>query len=300
MSTTEPLFDCPKCGRTNFTAKGLKAHACKPAKTAIVTKAPALKSGRDSKAVAKQLDALITDAESGLRRVITAGLFILEVTQDLPHGQFGPWLEAHLPNRNRTTVWRWKSLALNVLEACGANVASCNISGTPAHQVLSLPAAKVPKAAKELREKMDSLIEGKTYKQLFFDFKQAEERDGEDGETEVVATHGGDVTPRDADGKRTSKRRRTVKEITTETFESGSAVALLSLTTAFDAVFAITGPKGEKAWDTLNHEELEALKLAAKDLYDAVKATEDRRLNKKLAIALPADLQRKSFAKDKA
>lgn len=30
MSTPEQLFDCPKCGRTKFTAKGLKAHACKP------------------------------------------------------------------------------------------------------------------------------------------------------------------------------------------------------------------------------------------------------------------------------
>lgn len=287
MSTSEPLFDCPKCGRTNFTAKGLKAHACKPSKAALV-KAPALKSGRDSKAVAKQLDALITDAESGLRRIVTAGLFIVEITQDLPHGQFGKWIETHLPNRSRATVFGWKSLALNVMEACGVKVQQLDFS-TPLHKVISLPAAKVPKDAKEVRAKMDELIEGKTYRQLFFEFKQAEEQTDEDGETVVVPTHGGDVTPRGADGKRTSKRRRTIKEITAETFEAESKVALEAITKAFDVLFTITGPKGEKAWDTLNHEELAALKMQASDLYDGTKATEDRRLNKKLVIALPAN-----------
>lgn len=298
MSTTEPLFDCPKCGRTNFTARGLKAHACKPAKAALVTKAPALKSGRDSKAVAKQLDALITDAESGLRRIVTAGLFIVEITQDLPHGQFGPWMATHLPQRSRETVFRWKALALNVMEACGAKVAQCHFSA-PLHKVMSLPAAKVPKDAQEVRAKMDELIQGKTYRQLFFEFKQAEEQTDEHGETVVVPTHGGDVSPRGADGKRTSKRRRTVKEITAETFEAESKVALEAITKAFDALFTITGPKGEKAWDTLDHEALAALKMQASDLYDGTKATEDRRLNKKLVIALPADTQRKAF-KDKA
>lgn len=291
MSTSEPLFDCPKCGRTNFTAKGLKAHACKqPGKAALAlaAKAPALKSGRDSKVVAKQLDALIKDAESGLRRIVTAGLFIVEITQDLPHGQFGPWLAEHLPNRSRATVFRWKALALNVMEACGLKVSLCDFS-KPLHKVMTLPMAKVPKDAKEARAKMDELIEGKTYRQLFFEFKQAEERVGDDGETEVVPTHGGDVTPRGADGKRTSKRRRTVTEITTDTFEADSKVALEAITKAFDVLFTITGPKGEKAWDTLNHEELAALKMQASDLYDGTKATEDRRLNKKLVIALPAN-----------
>lgn len=284
MSTTEPLFDCPKCGRTNFTAKGLKAHACK-GPNAITIKAPALKSGRDSKAVAKQLDALITDAESGLRRIVTAGLFIVEITQDLPHGQFGPWIEAHLPNRNRATVFRWKALALNVMEACGLKVALCDFS-KPLHEVIALPASKVPKDAKEVRAKMDELIEGKTYRQLFFEFKQAEEREGEDGETEVVPSHGGDVTPRDATGKRLGKRKRTAKQMTAEAFEADSAAALLAINTAFDTLLAITGPKGEKAWDTLGNDDLEALKLNAKDLYDATLATETRRKSKKLSLNL--------------
>lgn len=285
MSTSEPLFDCPKCGRTNFTAKGLKAHSCKPQALALTIKAPALKSGRDSKAVAKQLDKLITDAESGLRRVITVGLFIIEVTQDLPHGQFGPWLQTHLPHRSRPTVFRWKAIALNVMESCGLKVQQLDFS-TPLHKVMALPAAKVPKEAKEARAKMDELIAGKTYRQLFFEFKQAEERVGEDGETEVVPAHGGDVTPRDASGKRLSKRKRTVKEITADTFEADSAVALLSISKDFDALFAITGPKGEKAWDTLSNDDLDALKLNAKDLYDACLATESRRKSKKLSLNL--------------
>lgn len=285
MSTSEPLFDCPKCGRANFTAKGLKAHACKGTK-ALAVVGPTLKSGRDSKAVAKQLDALISDAESGLRRIVTAGLFIIEITQDLPHGQFGPWIEAHLPHRSRRTVFGWKALALNVMEACGLKVQQLHFS-KPLHEVIALPVAKVPKDAQEVRAKMDELIEGKTYKQLFFEFKQAEEQTNEAGETVVVPTHGGDVTPRDANGKRTS-RRRTKTEITTDTFEADSAVALLAITKAFDILIAITGPKGEKAWDTLDNDKLQSLKLSAKDLYKGTLASEIRRKSKKLAIALPA------------
>lgn len=295
MSTSEPLFDCPKCGRTNFTAKGLKAHACKPAKQ-LAVKLPGLKSGRDSKAVAKQLDALITDAESGLRRIVTAGLFIVEITQDLPHGQFGPWIEAHLPHRTPRTIWNWKALALNVMDLCGLKLKQLQFS-TPLHKVMALPAAKVPKDAQEVRAKMDALIDGKTYRQLFFEFKSAEEQTGEDGEITVVPKRGGDVTPRDADNKRISKRKRTVKQITVDTFEADSKVALEALTKAMDTVLAIIGPKEEHAWDTLDNDKLSALKLSAKDLYDGLKATEDRRLNKKLIIALPADAQKKSFAK---
>lgn len=246
----------------------------------VVPKAPELKSGRDSKAVAKELDKLITDAESGLRRIVTAGLFILEITQDLPHGQFGPWMQANLPQRSRETVFRWKALALNIMEACGLKVAQCHFS-TPLHKVMALPAAKVPKDAKEVREKIDSLIEGKTYRQLFFEFKSAEEVKSEDGEVTVVPRRGGDVAPRGPDGKRTTKRRRTNKQITTETFEADSLVALESITTAFDTLFGITGPNDEKAWDTLDDEALEALKMNAKDLYDAAKATQERRKAKR-------------------
>jgi hypothetical protein len=35
MKPNEPLHDCPKCGRKNFTARGLAAHACKVAALAL-------------------------------------------------------------------------------------------------------------------------------------------------------------------------------------------------------------------------------------------------------------------------
>lgn len=248
----------------------------KKAPLTLVTTGPALKSGRDSKAVADQLDALITDAESGLRRIVCVGLFILEVSQDLPHGQFGPWLETNLPHRSRRTVFGWKALALNIMETCGLKVQQLHFS-KPLHEVLALPAKEVPQDAQEVRNKIDDLIEGKTYRQLFFEFKQAEEQTDEDGETTLVPSHGGDVTPRDKDGNRKAKRRRTKLEITSETFEAESASALEAITLAFDALFAITGPKGERVWDTLQPKDLEALKLQAKDLYDAALATQERR-----------------------
>ncbi len=245
----------------------------------VVPKAPELKSGRDSKVVAKKLDKLIKDAESGLRRIVTAGLFIVEISNDLPHGQFGRWIEEYMPGR-RSSVFGWKALAMNILETCGLKVQQLDFS-KPLHEVMALPVAKVPKDAKEVRAKIDELIEGKTYRQLFFEFKSAEEVKSEDGEVTVVPRRGGDVAPRGPDGKRTTKRRRTNKQITTETFEADSLVALESITTAFDTLFGITGPNDEKAWDTLDDEALEALKMNAKDLYDAAKATQERRKAKR-------------------
>jgi hypothetical protein len=153
--------------------------AVRNAKLATV---PTLPKGNDQ-AVAKQLTKLVKDASDGLRRIIIAGLFIEQIAAELKHGQLRPWLDAHCPDVTYRTVKRWRDLARNVAETAGVKLDTMSNLDLP--KMLALPAGKVPEAAKEVRQKIDDLIAGKSAKQLFFEFKQAEE--AETGELKVKA-----------------------------------------------------------------------------------------------------------------
>ncbi len=146
-------------------------------KNALV-KIPKLKSGHDD-AVAAKLNEMIQDASDGLRRIVMVGFFLERIAADLKHSEFKPWVEAHCAGVHRASVFRWRLIARNVMEAVKlSKVALCDFS-TPVHEMLALPEGKVPKEQKELREKIDDLIAGKSARQLFLEFKQAEE--DEDG-----------------------------------------------------------------------------------------------------------------------
>jgi hypothetical protein len=104
---TEPLFDCPRCGRKNFTARGLKAHVCKGAP------APERAAAGGALALAAIPEWRVAGGEAleGLKRAAIdqmaaiaqmenraamggtlAGLTLLRVKASLPHGEFTRWL----------------------------------------------------------------------------------------------------------------------------------------------------------------------------------------------------------------
>jgi hypothetical protein len=149
--------------------------------------APKLKSGRDSTEVAAALDGMITEAESGLKKVVCTGLMIVAISEDLPHGQFQSWLELHLPHRSLRTCRAWKQLAMSVLEICGLQVRDCPFLKVATAATLSLPPL--------VEKKIDKVIEGKTARQLFLQFKEARET-----ESGISTAHGGDRRPRNDDG----------------------------------------------------------------------------------------------------
>jgi hypothetical protein len=140
---------------------------------APVVKVPTLKHGNDAKR-AKELNKLIKDAESGLCRILKVGFFLECLADDLPHGQLGPWVEAHC-NRNWRTVQRWKQVAAGVGDALGISLKQR--LEYRLHEVLALPLKKVPADLKSVREKIDAEIAGKSYRQLFLELKQVREDD---------------------------------------------------------------------------------------------------------------------------
>jgi len=160
-----------------------------------IAKVPALKSGNDA-AAAKQLTKLFTDAQTGMRKIVALGLFAWEMKeQQLKHGEFGPWLAAHAPKLCRLhpesgkpqvshALHNYMTLTKSVLEAVGIPSISKYLgalSNLPTGEIchhgklLLLPAGKVPADLQPLREKICTLVDGKTQRQLFMEFKQSED-----------------------------------------------------------------------------------------------------------------------------
>lgn len=143
-----------------------------------LTKIPKLKSGNDEK-VAEKLDEVIRDADSGLRRIIIAGFFLERIAAELKHGEFKPWVKAHCAESSRSSIYGWKMLAKNIMDVVKLKSPALLDFSTPVHEMLALPAAEVPKEQKELRRKIDEIIEGKSARQLFAEFKQTEGPDAD-------------------------------------------------------------------------------------------------------------------------
>jgi hypothetical protein len=127
---------------------------------------------------------LYLEAQQGLRRVVAFGLYCYEIKERLKHGQFGPWLKENCPDISWRAARRYMELSRGVLEVAGLSIndfgktATC---GQFAHrgEFLLLPDAKIPESLRPVREKICRLIDGKSARQLFFEFKTADDLDGE-------------------------------------------------------------------------------------------------------------------------
>lgn len=146
-----------------------------------VAKIPKLKDGTDEQTSAR-LKEMVAEAQNGLRRVVALGLFCFEIKSKLKHGQFQPWLQTNCPDISLRSLKSYMQLTAGVLQKCKINLKAFLAKGqslpiSHSGEILSLPDAKVPEEAKPIREKICSIIDGKSQSQLFFEFKQADEDD---------------------------------------------------------------------------------------------------------------------------
>jgi hypothetical protein len=167
-----------------------------PVKAAALVKPPSLKSGHDA-AAAKQLIKLFGEAQKGMRRITAVGLAAWEIKEtQLKHGEFGAWLAAHAPNLSRiddatgkpkasSALSSYMALTKGVLDHLGFTIEKyfAHVSKFPhagicgGGKFLLLADKKVPEDVRPLREKICNLVDGKTAKQIFTEFKQVEEDD---------------------------------------------------------------------------------------------------------------------------
>ena len=168
-----------------------------------VVKAPTLKGGGDAVA-AKHFNKLFAEAQNGMRRIVAVGLFAWELKErQLKHGEFGAWLAEHCPKlatldsitgkpRASRALSGYMELTKGVLESVGyptiekyLNTAAqmCKDAHLGSGKFLLIADKKVPEDIKPLREKIFALVDGKTQRSLFMEFKQAE--DDEEGNLKV-------------------------------------------------------------------------------------------------------------------
>ena len=179
---------------SNATPTTVEVEVLKPAKPVIV---PKLKSGDDA-AAAKKLLKLYSDAQVGMRKIVALGLAAWEIKEKLlDHGEFGPWLAANAPSLSRldastakpkasSALSNYMDLTKGVLESVGLKSIKSYLEEMAKFPhagicmgggLLLLPDKKIPVEAKALRDKICQLVDGKTQRQLFLEFKQADEDD---------------------------------------------------------------------------------------------------------------------------
>lgn len=144
-------------------------------------KGPRLKAGKDAEA-AEQIRHYLAEAQNGLRRVVALGLFCIEIKENqLKHGQFQPWLQAHCPDISYRSLAAYMQLTRSVLEKCGFKTLEAyfskvqNLHFCHGGEILLLPEHKIPDAAKPIRSLIFEVIDGKSTHQLMLEFKQADE-----------------------------------------------------------------------------------------------------------------------------
>ncbi len=193
--SSEQLTKIQTEGRAAAKARFAKPSSVEVLKPTKLVPAVNLQSGNDA-AAAKQLNKLFADAQNGMRRVLALGLFAWEIKEgQLDHGEFGAWLAKHCPKlatENSITgkpvpsraLSGYMELTKNVLESCGcpsiknylATVAKfADDANLKPGQFLLIADKKVPESLAPMREKIFSLVDGKTQRALFMEFKQCEE-----------------------------------------------------------------------------------------------------------------------------
>ncbi len=142
--STETLHDCAACGRKNFSARGIKAHVCRPEKAQQFpmskpekqTSALTVLSAPELRAPAGTIDQLKEAAIGQIEAVarmegqaaiggILAGLTLHRVKASLKHGEFGPWTEKFTTGEHfkirKTQVSYYMRLAVAFIEEAGAD-----------------------------------------------------------------------------------------------------------------------------------------------------------------------------------
>lgn len=149
---------------------------------------PSLKTGDDAE-VLQTFRHLFQNAQNGLRAVVAFGLYAWSVKLlKLKHGQFGDWVKGNYETGKEDaisyrSVRAHMNMTRSALEAAGIKSVenflktklAAVLPNSHSGDFLLLPDAKIPIEIKPLREKIFSIIDGKSARQLFAEFKQSED-----------------------------------------------------------------------------------------------------------------------------
>lgn len=124
---------------------------------------------------------------NALGHTICAGLMILQRKEELPHGEFGPWLEKFCPEIS----WVTACAMMNATRGAVARVlgdenakpeilSNLKFDGAPLPDVLSADPATLTKSAREVQNQFKDFLQGKTQHQLLLDWKEIKAKGDDD------------------------------------------------------------------------------------------------------------------------
>lgn len=140
-----------------------------------------------NKAVAAKISEACSEANrvlsNALSFALVAGLLMIERKEELPHGEFGPWLEKYCPDVAWNTANRFMNAARSAVAAVLGNSYAkgeladrCNFDGAPLHELLVADAATLTKPARDIQNQFRDFLQGKTQHQLLLDWKEIKEK----------------------------------------------------------------------------------------------------------------------------
>lgn len=152
------------------------------------------------------------------------------------------WLKQHAPDVKKATAYRFLNVAESVAEQfhTPARISFVELATKPREELSERHQAK--------QLELWDFVNGTSQRSWLDRFKPPLPRGG---------------------ARNTGKElyRRTKEEIAREEFEAQAETLCIRVKTALDSLSTVKGPKDERGWWILPDDELEALKLAAMDLY---------------------------------
>lgn len=130
--------------------------------------------------LAHAFHALYDEATSGLKRIIAFGMFCYHIQEEyLKKGQFDNWCQQHVPHIKRSAIYLHKSIAKSALEKVGLTVRDA-LKIARGGSIMLIQSDTLNDAERELQNRLFTMIEGKSLRQLMLEFKVGEA--GPDGE----------------------------------------------------------------------------------------------------------------------
>lgn len=180
-NSKEQLHDCPKCGRKNFTAGGLRAHACRPLTLETLAVLPPV-AGSEDAVMGRQLTEQWERVKASRREDLIFGAMMLKVRERCEcvsargHTPFSKgdgvkgWLDEHAPTVSRSVAYRLMEIAEGVKEDFALK--KIDLEALLTAQVEGLDSKLAAK-----RAKIEEVIEGKSQRQLLLEFGSGEAKD---------------------------------------------------------------------------------------------------------------------------
>lgn len=201
MSKSTTLVSCPKCGTSNFTPRGLKSHRCDgtnrnpknlpaapggaPSRKSEPTSLTVVAPGKfDDATLGVQLTEQYEKATGGMKAIFVFGAMMLQIREVVStcgnNSSRGPqtkgdglkgWLTEFAPTVHLSTAYRFMTLAEGLREEFRLG-SKCDMV-----RLLTAPADDLKKGEATTRKKIEAFVEGKSQRQLMFEFGYAEAKE---------------------------------------------------------------------------------------------------------------------------